>query len=103
MSLISLVDVDLAVTYSRALPVFMREWLLDQGYTLLDVPDDEQRTLACSVLALAPRRCVIVAGNPLTRRLLTDAGATVIEYEGSEISLKGSGGPTCLTRPLLRA
>lgn len=103
MSLISLVDVDLAVTYSRALPVFMREWLLDHGYTLLDVPDEEQGTLACNVLALAPRRCMIVGGNPLTRGLLTDAGAIVIEYEGSEISLKGSGGPTCLTRPLLRA
>jgi N-dimethylarginine dimethylaminohydrolase len=103
MSLISLVDVDLAVTYPRALPVFMRERLVDRGYTLLDVPDDEHTTLACNVLALAPRRCMIVAGNPVTRRLLAEAGATVIEYEGSEISLKGSGGPTCLTRPLLRA
>ncbi len=102
-SLISPVDVDLAVTYSRALPVFMREWLIERGYTLLDVPDDEHGTLACNVLALAPRRCVMVAGNPVTRRLLAEAGATVIEYEGSEISLKGSGGPTCLTRPLLRA
>ena len=102
MALISLVDVDLAVTYSRALPVFMREWLLDHGYALLDVPDDEHPTLACNVLALAPRRCMMVAGNPVTRGLLAEAGATVIEYEGSEISLKGSGGPTCLTRPLLR-
>jgi N-dimethylarginine dimethylaminohydrolase len=103
MSLISLVDEDLAVTYSRALPVFMREWLLDRGYTLLDVPDEEHGTLGCNVLALAPRRCLIVAGNPVTRRLLEDAGASVLEYEGSEISVKGSGGPTCLTRPLLRA
>jgi arginine deiminase len=103
MSLISLVDTDLAVTYSRALPVFMREWLLDHGYALVEVPDDEHGTLACNVLALAPRRCMLVAGNPVTRRLLEDAGATVIEYEGSEISLKGSGGPTCLTRPILRA
>ena len=102
MSLISLVDVDLAVTYSRALPVFMREWLLDHGYALLDVPDDEHPTLACNVLALAPRRCMMVAGNPVTRGLLVEAGATVIEYEGGEISLKGSGGPACLTRPLLR-
>jgi arginine deiminase len=103
MSLISLVDADIAVTYSRALPVFMREWLEGHGYALVEVPDEEHGTLGCNVLALAPRRCMIVAGNPVTRRLLMDAGATVIEYDGSEISLKGSGGPTCLTRPILRA
>jgi arginine deiminase len=102
MALISLVDVDLAVTYSRLLPVFMREWLIARGYTLLDVPDEEHRTLACNVLTLAPRRCLMVSGNPITKRLLEDAGATVIEYDGSEISQKGTGGPTCLTRPLLR-
>jgi len=102
MALISLIDVDLAVTYSRLLPVFMREWLIAHGYTLLDVPDDEHRTLACNVLTLSPRRCMIVAGNPATRGLLENAGAAVIEYDGSEISLKGTGGPTCLTRPLLR-
>ena len=102
MALISLVDVDLAVTYSPLLPVFMREWLIEHGYTLLDVPDDEHRTLACNVLTLSPRRCMMVAGNPVTKRLLQDSGAVVIEYDGSEISLKGTGGPTCLTRPLLR-
>lgn len=103
MALISLVDVDLAVTYSPLLPVFMREWLIEHGYTLLDVPDDEHRTLACNVLTLSPRRCMMVAGNPVTKRLLQDSGAVVIEYDGSEISLKGTGGPTCLTRPLLRS
>ena len=102
MSLISLVDTDLAVTYSRLLPVFMREWLLARGYTLVDVPAEEHRTLGCNVLALAPRRCMIASGNPVTRRLLEDSGALVIEYDGSEISLKGTGGPTCLTCPLLR-
>ena len=103
MGLISLVDVDLAVTFSPLLPVCMREWMLTRGYTLLDVPEDEHRTLACNVLALSPRRCMMVKGNPVTKRLLEGAGAVVIEYEGGEISLKGSGGPTCLTRPLLRA
>ena len=102
MALISLIDVDLAVTYSRLLPVFMREWLIAHGYTLLDVPDEEHRTLACNVLTLSPRRCMMVAGNPATKGLLENAGAAVIEYDGSEISLKGTGGPTCLTRPLLR-
>jgi N-dimethylarginine dimethylaminohydrolase len=102
MSLISLIDVDLAVTYSTFLPVFMREWMIGRGYTLLDVPDGEHRTLACNVLTLSPRRCMMVRGNPITRALLEQAGATVVEYEGSEISLNGTGGPTCLTRPLLR-
>jgi len=54
------------------------------------------------VLALEPRRCLMLAGNPRTRRALERAGAQVIEYEGAEISLKGGGGPTCLTRPLVR-
>ena len=103
MGLISLVDTNLAVTYSRALPVFMREWLLDRAYTLIDVSDEEHGRLACNVLALAPRRCMMAAGSPVTRQLLEAAGATVIEYQGSEISLKGTGGPTCLTRPLWRA
>jgi N-dimethylarginine dimethylaminohydrolase len=103
MSLISLVDVDLAVTYSTLLPVFMREWLIGRGYALVDVPDEEHRTLACNVLTLSPRRCMMAAGNPVTRRLLEDAGAVVIEYDGREISQKGTGGPTCLTRPLWRS
>jgi len=103
MGLISLVDVDLAVVYSPLLPVFMREWLIARGYELIEVPDEEHTTLACNVLALSPRRCMMVKGNPVTRRLLENAGATVIEYDGREISLKGSGGPTCLTRPLLRS
>ena len=59
--------------------------------------------MGTNVLALAPRVCVMVKGNPPTRAALERAGATVYEYEGSEISLKGGGGPTCLTRPLTRA
>jgi arginine deiminase len=58
--------------------------------------------MGCNVLAIAPRRCVMVAGNPQTRARLERAGAEVLEYQGREISLKGGGGPTCLTRPLVR-
>jgi len=58
--------------------------------------------LGANVLAIAPRRCVLLAGNPITRARLETAGAQVLEYQGSEISLKGGGGPTCLTRPLQR-
>jgi len=66
------------------------------------VPDEEFETMGCNVLAIAPRRCVMVAGNPQTRARLERAGAEVLEYEGREISLKGGGGPTCLTRPITR-
>lgn len=103
MSLLSPVDRDLAVVYSPLLPVALREQLLERGFTLIDVPDNEFDSMGTNVLALAPRTCVMVAGNPRTRRALERAGADVLEYEGGEISLKGAGGPTCLTRPLARA
>jgi N-dimethylarginine dimethylaminohydrolase len=103
MSLISPVDRDLAVVYSRLLPVPFRQLLLDRGYRLVEVPDDEFVSMGCNVLALAPRRCVMLAGNPGTRTALERAGVEVIEYVGHEISVKGSGGPTCLTRPIARA
>ena len=102
MSLISPVDRDLAAVYSRLLPVPFRERLLDRGIALVETPDDEFDSMGTNLLALAPRLCLMLAGNPGTRRALERAGATVVEYEGSEISLKGGGGPTCLTRPLGR-
>ena len=103
MSLISPVDRDLAVVYSRLLPVPFHEQLLARGITLVDTPDEEFDSMATNVLALAPRQCVTLSGNPRTRAALERAGATVIEYSGLEISVKGAGGPTCLTRPLVRA
>ena len=102
MSIISPVDRDLAVVYSPLIPVPFRERLVEQGMTLVEVPDDEFESMGANVLAIAPRRCVMMAGNPITRARLEAAGAQVLEYEGSEISLKGGGGPTCLTRPLQR-
>lgn len=102
MSLISPVRRDLAVVYSRLLPVSFREWLLERGIHLIEVPDSEFETMACNVLAVAPGQCIMIEGNPLTRRMLEDAGVEVYEYRGEEISIKGAGGPTCLTRPLLR-
>ena len=102
MSLISPIDHDMAVVYSRLLPVPFREWLLDRGMRFIEVPDEEFDTMATNVLVLAPRRCVMLAGNPRTRGVLERAGAEVTEYEGTEISAKGAGGPTCLTRPINR-
>lgn len=103
MSLLSPVDTDLAVVYSPLLPVPFRRRLLGRGLTLVEVPDAELDSMGTNVLALAPRRCVMLDGNPRTRAALERAGAEVQVYAGAEISLKGSGGPTCLTRPLVRA
>jgi N-dimethylarginine dimethylaminohydrolase len=103
MSIISPVDRDLAVVYSRLMPVPFREWLSERGIRFVEVPDDEFDSMGTNVLALSPRRCVMVDGNPITRKRLEAAGADVATYDGSEISLKGGGGPTCLTRPLERA
>jgi N-dimethylarginine dimethylaminohydrolase len=103
MSLISPLDRDLAVVYSRLLPVPFRELLLERGIRLFEAADEEFDTMGTNVLALAPRRCLMLAGNPVTRRALEAAGCQVLEYEGTEISAKGSGGPTCLTRPLVRS
>jgi arginine deiminase len=102
MSLISPVDHDLAVVYSGFLPVPFREWLLRRGIRLLDVPDSEFETMACNILAVSPSKCIMISGNSQTKQMLEDKGIEVWEYEGGEISKKGAGGPTCLTRPLLR-
>lgn len=102
MSIISPVDRDLAVVYSPLLPVPFREALLERGISLVEVPDEEFDSMGGNVLAIAPRRCVMVRGNPITRTRLERAGCEVLEYEGTEISLKGGGGPTCLTRPIAR-
>ncbi len=102
MSIFSPLDLDLALVYSPLLPVPFRAALIAIGLELIEVPDAEYDTMACNVLAVAPRRCIALAGNPETRRRLEAAGVTVHEYAGDEISVKGAGGPTCLTRPLVR-
>jgi N-dimethylarginine dimethylaminohydrolase len=103
LSFISIVDKDLAVVYSRLMPVPFREWLLERGFQFVEVPDEEYDSLGCNVLAVAPRKCVALAGNPITKKRLEEAGAQVWTYEGEDISYKGTGGPTCLTRPVWRA
>jgi N-dimethylarginine dimethylaminohydrolase len=103
MSIISPVDRDLAVVYSPLMPVPFRETLLDRGVSFVEVPDAEFDSMGANVLALGPRDCVMVSGNPVTEARLRDACAKVATYDGKEISLKGGGGPTCLTRPLSRA
>jgi N-dimethylarginine dimethylaminohydrolase len=102
MSIISMIDIDLAVVYSRYMPVVFREFLIKRGIQLIEVDDEEYNSLGSNVLALAPRKCLVLAGNPGTKQKMEAAGVEVFEYEGRELSLKGTGGPTCLTCPVLR-
>jgi dimethylargininase len=101
MSLVSPVDDDLAVVYLPLLPVRLVELLEARGIRLVEVPDDELETMGPNVLALGDRRALALARNTETRRRLEAVGVEVLTYEGTELS-KGDGGPTCLTRPLVR-
>jgi N-dimethylarginine dimethylaminohydrolase len=102
MSIISPVDTDLAVVYSPLMPISFRNLLLNRGYQLVEVPATEFESMGCNVLAIAPRVCIMVDGNPLTRAALEQAGCKVYSFKGNEICVKGGGGPTCLTRPWQR-
>jgi N-dimethylarginine dimethylaminohydrolase len=103
MSLISMLDHDLAVVYLPLLPVPFVELLSDRGIEMVEVPDEEYPTMGPNVLALAPRRCLMIEDNPVTKGRLESAGCEVLTYCGDELSLKDEGGATCLTRPILRA
>src|SRR5262249_18749008 len=100
--LISPLDVDLAVVYPRLAPVRLLTLLRERGIEVVEVPDDEFESQGSNVLALGPRKALALDGNPETRRRMERAGVDVVAYRGEEISKKGDGGPTCLTRPLLR-
>ena len=102
MSVLSPVDKNIAVVYSPLIPIIFRNELIARGYELVEVPDEEFDSMGCNVLALAPSVCLMVKGNPITKSRLEKAGCKVIEYDGAEISVKGGGGPTCLTRPVMR-
>ena len=102
MSMISMVDRNLAVAYPALLPVSFVQLLGRKGIRWIEVSEAEFRTMATNVLALGPRRCVMLEGNPVTQAALVAAGCTVATYRGRELSLKAEGGATCLTRPVLR-
>lgn len=102
MSIISFVDTDKAVVYSKYMPVFFREYLLDRGIQLIECNDKEYDYLGSNLLALAPGKCVLIDGCPEIQKKVEDAGVTVYTYEGKEMSYRGTGGPTCLTCPLYR-
>ena len=102
MSLISPLDDDLALVYPRLAPVRLLELLAERGIEVVEVPDAEFESMGPNVLALGPRLALALEGNDETRRRMEAAGVEVLVYKGDEISRKGDGGPTCLTRPVLR-
>lgn len=102
MSLVSPVDRDLALVFPPLMPTRLVQLLRERGIEFVEVPEEELHTLGCNVLALGPRRVLALDGNPETRRRMEAAGLEVRVYEGRELSLKGDGGPTCLTWPLQR-
>jgi N-dimethylarginine dimethylaminohydrolase len=102
MSMLSPLSESVLLVYSPLLPVPFRRELLERGYQLVDVPDEEFETMGANALAVDPGRCVLLAGNPRTRHRIERLGIEVLEYEGKQISIMGSGGPTCLTRPVSR-
>jgi dimethylargininase len=103
MSFISPLDRDLALVYPRLAPVRLLELLAERGIRVVEVPDAEFESQGSNVLALGPCRAIALDGNPETRRRMERAGVDVVVYRGDEISKKGDGGPTCLTRPLRRS
>ncbi len=103
LSVISPVADDLAVVFPPLLPVGLWELLGDLGIRMIDVPEEEFGTLGCNVLAVRPGIVILAEGNPVTAGALAAAGCEVHTYPASEIGINGSGGPTCMTRPILRA
>ena len=102
MSNVSPIDHNLFLVYSRLLPVQFRKYLLRHKIELIEVPDKEYDSMGCNVLTMANKKVIMMKGNPITQKKLEQKGVEVHTYDGSEISLKGSGGPTCLSRPFFR-
>lgn len=102
MSLISPVDTNLYVVYKKLLPVSFINLLLDKNIGLIDIPEEEYNSMACNILAISPRVCIMLNNNPKTKNALDKENVKVFGFSGDDISIKGSGGPTCLTRPLYR-
>ncbi|MGA8869129.1 MAG: arginine deiminase family protein [Candidatus Sulfotelmatobacter sp.] len=102
MSLISLLDERTALVDLPWLAVETVELLKGRGFRFLEIDYSERETLACNVLALGDARLLAIEENCQTNARLRQAGFDVRTFPGSELCINGSGGPTCLTRPLLR-
>lgn len=102
MSVLSPIDADLAVVYLPLMPVRLVEFLQQRGIGFVEVPEQEFDSMGCNVLAIGPRTVLCVEGNPETVVRMQAAGTEVTLLKAQDISRKGEGGPTCLTRPLMR-
>ena len=102
MSLISPLKEDLFLIYEKLLPVGFLEFLNKIAIKTISIADEDYDTLGCNVLPLSTTKCLITNGNDRTTKIIEDNGIEVIEFQASEICYKGSGGPTCLTRPIYR-
>ena len=102
MSFISPVTHDLAVVFEPLAPVTLMQELQERGIGIIPLGEDEYHSMGCNILATAPGVVVVLDGNPNVRRAMEAKGIEVHAYQGGDVSLKGDGGPTCLTRELLR-
>jgi dimethylargininase len=102
LSVVSPVSDELAVAFLPQLPCGLHELLLESSVEIVPVPEDEMATQGCNILAVRPGVVVMVEGNPATQRALLDRGCEVHTFPGGEVCINGSGGPTCITRPILR-
>jgi N-dimethylarginine dimethylaminohydrolase len=103
MSLISLLDEGTALVDLPWLAVETVELLLSRGFRFVEIDYSERETLACNVLSLGGKRLLALEENCKTNQTLRHAGFDLRTFPGSELCINGSGGPTCLTRPLLRS
>ena len=102
MSIISPIDKDLAVIYKPFMPESFLNWLTNLGIKFIEVNEDEYTLMGCNILATAPRSIIMLENLPEINSKLKKSGCKIRFYKGDEISRKGEGGPTCLTRPLIR-
>ncbi len=103
MSVLSPLHENLAAVYLPLMPVALVQFLQKRAIGFVEIPDEEFDSMGGNVLAIAPREVVMVAGNPQTAARMEQAGCKVHVIKADEISRKGEGGPTCLTRPLVRS
>ncbi|UCE25257.1 MAG: amidinotransferase [Candidatus Zixiibacteriota bacterium] len=101
-SVLCIVNHNTAVVMPEYLPASFSEFLQERGFQLITLPDEEDDSLGMSILTLSPGKCLMLRGNPITKQRLESAGCQVMTYKGDEISVKGGGGPLCLTQPILR-
>lgn len=99
---IHIIAKDLAVIYPMYMPALFRSNLIERGFNFIEVSETEKKTKGTNVLALSPKKCMMVRGNKGVKRGIEEFGGEVLEFDGADLNIKGDGGPTCLTAVLLR-